>query len=95
MNIILSIGLSHSLQLLITAAGVDYVAVVGEELVFVQGQTRACHTISILQDELCEYPPNEFFFSDLAYVSGLLPITISPSTAQVIIDDSFEPECGK
>ena len=62
---------------------------------FAEGATRVCHTIDILQDEMCEYPPNEFFFSDLAYVSGLLPITISPETAQVVIDDSSEAECSK
>ena len=76
-----------------TVAGADYVAVAGEELVFNRGDTRVCHTIDILQDNICEYPPNENFFSDLAYVSGMQPITIAPPTAQVIIDDSDEPEC--
>ena len=52
-----------------------------------------CHTIEILQDDICEYPPNEFFFSDLAYVSGVMQITIAPQTAQVVIDD--ERECSK
>ena len=94
-NTNVSVGLSHSLQLITTVAGSDYVAVFGEQLVFAEGATRVCHTIDILQDEMCEYPPNEFFFSDLAYVSGLLPITISPETAQVVIDDSSEAECSK
>ena len=76
-----------------TVAGVDYVAVAGEELVFSRGATRVCHTIDILQDNICESSPNEFFFSDLAYVSGVQPITISPPTAQVVIDDSMEEEC--
>ena len=76
-----------------TVAGADYVAVSGEELLFNRGDTRVCHTIDILQDNICESDPNEFFFSDLAYVSGLMPITISPPTTQVIIDDNMEEEC--
>ena len=60
---------------------------------FSRGDTRVCHTIDILQDNICESSPNEFFFSDLAYVSGVQPITISPSTARVVIDDSMEEEC--
>ena len=64
-------------------------------LVFSCGATHACHTILINQDNICESSPNEFFFSDLAYVSGILPITISPPTAQVIIADSDQPECGE
>jgi len=60
--------------------------------VFNYGDTRVCHTLDILQDSTCEYPFNEFF-SDLAYVSGVQPITIAPPTAQVVIDDTAEPEC--
>ena len=68
-------------------------AVAGEELVFNRGDTRVCHTIDILQDSICESDPNEQFFSDLAYVSGVQPINIFPMTAEVIIDDTAEPEC--
>ena len=59
---------------------------------FNRGDTRICHTIDILQDDICE-DPNEIFHSDLEYVSGEPPITISPPTAQIVIDDSDEPEC--
>ena len=76
-----------------TVAGEDYTAVDGEELVFPRGSTRMCHTIDITNDDICESDPNEFFFSDLAYVSGDQPIAIAPSTARVVIDDSDEPEC--
>ena len=76
-----------------TVAVADYEAVASEDLVFSRGATRACHTIYINQDNICESSSNEFFFSDLAYVSGILPITISPPTARVIIDDSDQPEC--
>ena len=73
--------------------GVDFESVTDETLTFSAGETRACHTINIIQDSICEsYPMNEFFFSDLSYVGGL-QITIDPSTAQVIIDDTNEPEC--
>ena len=63
------------------------------DLTFNRGDTQVCHTITILQDDICEYPPNENFFSDLAYVSGVMPITIAPRTAEVVIDDSDEDEC--
>ena len=43
---------------------------------------------------MCENNPNEQFFSDLTYVSGLQP-AIDPPTARVVIDDNGEPECGK
>ena len=58
------------------------------------GETRVCYIVSILQDSICENTTNERFFSDLAYVSGL-QLTIDPSTVQVFIDDTEEPECGK
>ena len=68
-------------------------SVTGQELMFNHGDTLICYTITILQDNICEYPPNENFFLDLAYVSGLQPITIAQPTAEVVIDDSDEPEC--
>ena len=52
-----------------------------------------CHTIFIINDDICESTDIEDFFSDLSSASGMLPITISPETARVVIDDSNEPEC--
>ena len=78
-----------------TVAAPDYDAVAGQYLVFSRGATHLCIFILINDDIICESSPNEFFFSDLAYISGILPITISPPTAQVIIDDSDQPECGE
>ena len=75
-----------------TVAGSDYRAVINEELVFNYGDTCVCHTLDILQDSTCEHPFNEFF-SDLAYASGVQPITIARPTARVVIDDTAEPEC--
>ena len=54
-----------------------------------------CHTVNITDDNVCENEPNEQFFSDLSYVSGIQPVNIDPARATVIIDDSAEPECGK
>ena len=76
-------------------AGSDYVAVIRELLMFPRGTVRVCHTVTINQDNECEIlPENEFFFSDLSLVSGVGDIIIRPPTAQVIIDDTAEPECG-
>jgi len=80
--------------LLLLVAGLDYAAVVGDEIMFNYGETRVCYTVSILQDSLCENTTKERFFADLAYVSGL-QLTINPATVQVFIDDTEEPECGK
>ena len=71
----------------------DYEEVIGEALVFNRGDTRVCHDIDILQDDICESDPNESFFSNLAFSSGMQPITVFPRTAEVIIDDTAEPEC--
>jgi len=76
-----------------TVAGVDYLAVTGEELVFNPDDSRVCSTIHILQDSISEHDPSENFFIDLAYVSGVQPIIITQPMAQVVIDDSDEPEC--
>ena len=77
-------------------SGLDYEAVSEEMLEFVVGQTRACHTVTINQDNVCELlPSNEYFFSDLAYESGVPVINIDPQTARVIIADTDEPECGE
>ena len=76
-----------------TVPGVDYTDVPNQQLAFPRGSSRACHIIDILQDDLCE--GNENFFSSLSLLSGMEPITIDPSTAEVVIDDSREVECCK
>ena len=77
-------------------SGLDYEAVREEMLEFAVGQTRACHIVTINQDNVCELlPSNEYFFSDLAYESGVSVINIVPQTARVIIADTNEPECGE
>ena len=87
-------SLSYSWTSIPAASGDDYTgAVISEMLVFPHGSTCVCHTINIMDDDICESHQNEHFFSDLAYVSGIQPINIAPMTAQVIIDDTSEPEC--
>ena len=46
----------------------------------------------IIDDDDCE-PTPENFFADLSLVSGEL-VTVLPNTAEIIIDDSEENDCG-
>ena len=63
---------------------------------FPRGTVRVCHNITIIQDNECEIlPDDESFFSDLERESGVGEIILEPPTAQVIIDDTAEPECGQ
>ena len=78
-----------------TVAGEDYVGVVDEPLVFTQGQRSACHRVIVIQDDICEIDQLKDFFSNLAYVSGIMPIIINSPRTRVIMDDTNEPECGK
>ena len=76
-------------------AGDDYVAFIGERIVFPRGVDRVCHNVPILQDDECEIEQVKDFFSSLEYVSGDQLITIGPTSARIIIDDTNEPECGE
>ena len=79
---------------ILTVPGDDYtVAPDQQQLEFPRGSRRACHNISILQDDMCER--NETFSSSLSLLSGMEPIIIDPSTAQVVIVDDRETECSK
>ena len=73
----------------------DYIGVVNELLQFNVGDVRVRHNITINQDAVCENDPNEFFFSNLALVSGAQPINLIRPRAEVIINDDLEPECRK
>ena len=73
----------------------DYTAAVDEPLVFTQGQRSACHRVMITQDDICEINQIEDFFSNIAYVSGIIPSVINLPRTHVIINDTNEPECGK
>ena len=79
----------------LSAAGDDYISVSAEDLVFDKGDTRVCHTVSIIDDGSCEIESVEDFFTLLQYISGIEPISINPSEAHVTINDSEEQECGE
>ena len=70
----------------------DYGAVTNQIITFVENQMRATHTIIINQDDDCENDPNENFFSNIAFNSGTLPISVIRPRAEVIIDDTNESE---
>ena len=75
-------------------AGEDYIAVIRMPLNFPRGTERVCHIITILQDDECEVLPENESFSDLSLESGVGEINIQPPTAELIIDDTEEQECG-
>ena len=77
------------------APDMDYDAVNGETVQFAVGDTFQTHTIIINDDNVCENEPNEFFFSDIALGTGVLPILVIQPQANVTIDDAAEPECRK
>ena len=83
----------HS-TLLCVVAGQDYVATSNEQLVFSRGDIVMCHRITIMDDDICEVNPAESFFSYLTYVSGILPIDVSPPETEVIINGDNKRECG-
>ena len=72
----------------------DFGGVSDQIIQFDVGDTGNGFTISIANDELCE-TPNESFFVSITLTSRTPPTTVSPSRAQVIINDMNEPECGE
>ena len=86
--------ISHNYNTYFTVAPGDYGAVVGEQLVFNTGDDRQCHTVNIVNDDICEEPLTEHFLSDLAYVSGQQAITIDPAQAHIVIVEDGD-DCGE
>ena len=72
----------------------DYDAVVNKIIEIDTGDVCVMQRITINQDEFRETDPNEFFFSDIEFNSGIQPINVIRPTANITIDDS-EPECGE
>ena len=68
----------------------DYLSSTGI-LTFNTGDDRQCHDVEIVNDDTYE-SDLEQFFSNLALVSGA-PVTLDPSSAQVIIDDNDDCKC--
>ena len=83
---------SHDCVYLSLAQGIDYVGQ-SANLAFTRGDSQNCHTVDIIQDDVCEYPDPEYIFVNLAYVSGIQSINIVQDRTQVLID-SGEPTCG-
>ena len=67
----------------------------GENIQFNTGDTSHTHIITITQNHFCEDDPNEYFFSNIVLVSGVQPIQVIQPQANITIDDSLEPDCGK
>ena len=59
---------------------------------FTTGDGRQCHSVPIVDNEICA-DELKYFFSNLALVSGIPRITVAPERAQINIDDS--DDCGK
>ena len=73
----------------------DYISVANVRLDFAIGDERACHSVHIIDDDICEDDPNENFFSSLDLGDGEQSIIVDPSLTEVIVDDANQPECGK
>ena len=66
--------------------GQDYVPSTGQ-LVFAVGDTKQCHEVTIIDDNICERPEEEHFFSTLSQVAGTL-VVVDPEQTRVIIDEN-------
>ena len=64
-----------------------------EILQFQRGDERLVINMTIPQDEICEGPQS--LTAQISLYSGVHPMTMSQSTAQVFTDDCAEQECGK
>ena len=64
-----------------------------EELEFNVGDTRVCHRVIIIDDNLCERN-SENFLSSLSDASGSF-IVFDFVVTEITIEDEMEPECGQ
>ena len=74
----------------VTVAPEDYISDSGQ-LVFSTGDDRKCHSVQIVNDDICE-TELEYFTSNLALVSGI-SVTVGPASTRVIIGDL--EDCGE
>ena len=65
-----------------------------QQLIFATGISRVCHFVNIINDTMCEINPTEDFFPNLELAFGE-NIIVDPPQAQVIINDTNQPECGE
>ena len=73
----------------------EYSGIVNVRLNFAARQERACHHVSIVDDDICELDTNKNFSSGLEYGGGEQPIIVNPALTEIIIDDTNQPECGE
>ena len=80
-------GVSNSYNVFLSAVGgQDYIPSTGQ-LVFAVGDTRQCHEVTIIDDNICERPEMEFFFSTLSLLAGT-HVVMDPEETRVIIDEN-------
>ena len=68
--------------------GQDYIPSAGV-LVFAVGDTRQCHAVTIIANNICERPELEQFFSTLSLLAGT-QVVVDPEQTRVIIDGSAD-----
>ena len=73
----------------------DFTAISTETVSFSKGESTVEHNITIANDDECEIEEVEKFTSSIVDTSGVGEITVRVPSAQVIIDDEEEEECGK
>ena len=61
-----------------------------DDLVFSHGDTRQCHRVEVIVDEICELTP-ESFFVNMLLISGP-DVFINPNLTEVLISGE---QCGK
>ena len=61
-----------------------------DDLVFSRGDTRQCHRVEVIVDEICELTP-ENFFVNMLLISGS-DVFINPDLTEVLISGE---QCGK
>ena len=81
----------HCCMYLLLVQGIDFIRQ-SVSLAFTHGDSRMCHTVDIIHNNICE--PSEDFFANLTNVSGTNIIILQGRT-RVLIEDSNEPECGE
>ena len=85
-------GVSNSYIVFLNAVGgQEYIPSTGQ-LVFAVGDTRQCHEVTIIDDNICERPEMEFFLSTLSLVAGT-QVVVDPEGTRVIIDEN-SADCG-
>ena len=83
------------LNLYDTDSPADYDPETNKRLNINTGDTRIIHNVKIIDDEICEYCPNEVFFCNISLLNDDPRITINQHHAKVMILDSMEVECSE